>query len=191
MVVRTIASNKIAKSNMKRRKRENSWILFNFEQIFLFYWWKRTTGIRFLIFLSRKQSSTSITKYCNQKNSQIQHESVENARNHRFCSILSKYFALLMKKTNNNIKFSDFFSCKQSTTSSPSIAPKRICKIPPPKQKIWAIEIFPLARRAKGKKRAWVARYGLLEWRDLLQVRKTQMLPQKFPFHRRPYCAPF
>ena len=34
MVVRTIASNKIAKSNMKRRKRENSWILFNFEQIF-------------------------------------------------------------------------------------------------------------------------------------------------------------
>ena len=137
-------------------------------KFFSFYWWKRTTGIRFLIFLSRKQSSTSITKYCNQKNSQIQHESVENARNHRFCSILSKYFALLMKKTNNNIKFSDFFSCKQSTTSSPSIAPKRICKIPPPKQKIWAIEIFPLARRAKGKKRAWVARYGLLEWRNLL-----------------------
>ena len=34
MVVRTIASNEIAKSNMKRRKRENSWILFNFEQIF-------------------------------------------------------------------------------------------------------------------------------------------------------------
>ena len=131
---------------------------------------------------------------CIKQNCQIQHESVENARNHGFCSILSKYFTLLMKKTNNNIKFSDFFSCKQSTTSSPSIAPKRICKIPPQKLKIWEIEIFPLARRAKGKKRAWVARYGLLEVRDLLslllklqliiQITKNQYIMRKCPWSR-------
>ena len=30
------------------------------------------------------------------------------------------------------------------------------------------VKFFPLARRAKGKKRAWVARYGLLGWLDLL-----------------------
>ena len=48
MVVRTIASNKIAKSNMKRRKRENSWILFNFEQIFFVLLMKKNnTGIKF------------------------------------------------------------------------------------------------------------------------------------------------
>ena len=30
------------------------------------------------------------------------------------------------------------------------------------------VKHFSLARRARGKKRAWVARYGLLEWRNLL-----------------------
>ena len=35
-------------------------------------------------------------------------------------------------------------------------------------QALHRVKNFPLARRARGKKRAWVARYGLLEWCDLL-----------------------
>ena len=36
------------------------------------------------------------------------------------------------------------------------------------------VENFPLARQAKGKKCAWVARYGLLGWRDLLYLLEDQ-----------------